>query len=99
MRATAVFRLRLTKPAQVRRARATLRDNATTISLAWPVFRASTFHWPRRDQQLQGAACGRKRRGSASATTRDNGRTRCIRDASETLSNGAYMQRNGELSA
>src|SRR5438552_13729297 len=85
MRATAVFRLRLTKPAHVRRATATLRDNATTISLAWPAIRALAFDSPRRDRQSPGAVCGRNGRDFAKATSRDEDRTRCIPSVSGTL--------------
>src|SRR5438067_11463299 len=92
-RATAAFRLRLTTPAQRRRATATLRDNATTISLAWPAIRALAFDSSRRDRQSPGAVCSRNGRDFASATSHDEDRTRCIRDASETLTNGAYMWR------
>ena len=97
MRAIVAFHLRLTKPAQRRRVTAALRDIAITISPVWGVPRASAFDLPPRDQQSQGAVCCTTCRDSEGATNHDEARTRCIQDASKTLTNGAYMWRGGEL--
>src|SRR5215831_5693821 len=84
MRATAVFRLLLTKPPQWHRATGALPDNATKISLAASGFRASVFDPPPQDQPSQALVSGTTHRGSATVTIHGDGRIRCIRAALET---------------
>src|SRR5947207_8266454 len=85
MRAIAVSRLRLTKPVQYRRGAAALRDNATTICLGSPDFRASVFDSPLRDQQSQAAVCRTTCKDSAGVTGRVEARMNCTQGHLKTL--------------
>src|SRR6266496_1733332 len=99
MRAIAVFRLRLTKSVQYRREAAALRDNATTIFLGSPDFRASAFDSPPRDQQPQAAVCRTRCRDSASVTIRGEARMNCTQDPSRTLTKWSVHVARRQLAA